>query len=341
MTTPQSHRRCLLQLIALAAFFWPLGGCEQFQNFNKRKAASAQVGDALATHALAQGGRRELDAGNIEQALVLFTRALEKDPNQIDAHIGIGDIHQVKGDYTRAAEQYDTARKINPQNFDANYKLGLMYHLLNRLSEAVATYLQALAINPDNFDANLNLATAYLQTSQPELAIPYGEKAVALNPESQPAYVNLGAIYSAVGRNEDAVNTYRGALDHGEMSAPIAVNLANALIKINAYERAVNTLDSMIRKEPRAEYYERLGYVHFKSGAMDKSQEAYQRALSLDARDFASLNGLGVIQMTSYLKGGSKDVALRDSAIASWQKSVRLNPDQPKIVDLISRYRAL
>jgi tetratricopeptide (TPR) repeat protein len=332
---------------ALAAFVLAvgvlLGGCEMFpfaEQFRSRKRAD-QISTALSTMALAQGGRRELQAGNLDRALQMFMKALERDPNQLDAHVGIGDIHQVKGDYAQAALQYETARNISPRSFEVNYKLGLMYHLLNRLQEAVDTYLQALTINPNNFDANLNLATAYLQIEQPGLALPYADKAVQLSPESQAAYVNLGAIYSALNRHEDAVTAYRSALDRGDLSPPIAVNLVNALVKINAFDRAINALDVMIRQEQRHEFYERLGYVHFKAGAYEQSMAAYEKALELNPGDFASLNGLGVNLMTSYLKNGAKEPALRDQAIASWQRSVRLNSDQPKIVDLISRYKGI
>ena len=45
--------------------------------------------------------------------------------------------------------------------------------------------------------------------------------------------------------------------------------------------------------------------------------------------------------MTRYILGGQKDSALHNQALEAWKKSVRLRPEQPKIVDLISRYQRM
>lgn len=295
---------------------------------------------SLATN-LVQRADQARAAGNNAEALALLQKALEADPANLQAHMGIGDIYEVSGDYERAAAQYAEARSLDPSHFGSNYKLGLMYHLLDRLRDAVAAYLSALTIDPNSFEANLNLATAYLQLGQPSLALPYADKAVRLNPSSQPAHVNLGTIYSSLGRHNDAVLAYRDAADRGELTPPIAMNLVNALIKTNNYQRAVNTLESLIRTDPRSQWYERLGYAYFKLSDFPKSMEAYERALQLDPNDTSALNGLGVNLMTRYIQSNREDRATRDRAIEAWRKSVQLNGQQSHIVDLIARYGTL
>ena len=315
-----------------------LAGCSEF------RIDTLQSEQQYRTHVannLVQRADQARAAGNNAEALMLLQKALEADPANLQAHMGIGDIYEVSGDFERAASQYATARSINPGHFGSNYKLGLMYHLLDRLREAVSAYLSALTIDPNSFEANLNLATAYLQLGEPSLALPYAEKAVRLNPDSQPAHVNLGTIYSSMGRHNDAVLAYRDAADRGDLTPPVAMNLVNALLKTGNYQRAVNTLETLIRTDARAQWHERLGYAYFKLSDFPRSLESYERALALEPNDTSALNGLGVNLMTRYIQGNREDRLSRDRALDAWRKSVQINGEQSHIIDLISRYGSL
>jgi hypothetical protein len=43
--------------------------------------------------------------------------------------------------------------------------------------------------------------------------------------------------------------------------------------------------------------------------------------------------------MTNYLMNNHEDQSLRDEALDSWRKSLRLQPSQSNIVDLLARYQ--
>lgn len=323
-------------LLIAAMLVGGLAGCEIAPRDDRRGS------DADAQQAIDQG-RQHLDERQLEAALAAFERALDENPRAVDAHVGIGDIHEVKGDYQTAARKYADAKRIDPGNFKAVYKLGLMYHLLDRVRDAIGEYLASLAIRPDSFEANLNLATAYLQLDQPQLGVPYAEKAVRLEPENQPARVNLGSIYAALGRYDAAIDEFRAAAELGDLEPPIALNLADAFLKTGRPMRALNTLMvlSRDRGKDNAAVHERIGYTYFKLKDYEKSLEYYDKALAIDPNDAASLNGKGVNLMTMYLRGDRQNTDLRDRAIAAWQRSVRVKPDQRKIIDLIARYRKL
>ncbi|MHC4994977.1 MAG: tetratricopeptide repeat protein [Planctomycetota bacterium] len=296
---------------------------------------------------LTELGATLVEEGNLENALRAFERALERDPNHVDAHVGVGDVYHQRGDFNVAADSYRQARDLNPSHYPANYKLGLMYHLLNRLQEAIESYLAALKLNPNSFEANFNLATAYLQTGQTTVALPYAERAVNLGareaePETlQAAFANLGAIYSSLGRHDDAVRSYLSAADQGELPPPIAGNLVNALIKTEEMQRALDTLSVLLVIEQKPEYYERLGYVNFKLGAYDDSLAAYDNALGMNPENTAALNGIGVNMMTRYLQNERRNPDERDQAVRAWQQSIQIDGDQPKILNLITRYSKL
>lgn len=325
-----------LLLIALSV----MSGCQETSRTASPSAKARSTAGSRENVAAAEGYMRQ---GMLDAALIAFEKALEENPRATQAHIGIGDIYEVKGDYQAAAQKYATAKAIEPGNFKAVYKLGLMYHFLQRLRDAINEYLAALAIDPNSFEANLNLATAYLQINEPALGLPYAQRAARLNPQSQPARANLGSIYMGLGQHEQAIDELRAAAELGDLNPQIAMTLADAFIKSGKPMRALNTLQVLARSsgDTYPAVYERLGYTYFKLNDFALSLEYYDKALAITPDEPSALNGKGVNLMTLYIRGDRKDLTLRDRAIASWQRSVQVKPDQKKIIDLIARYRKL
>ena len=281
------------------------------------------------------------EQGLDDQALVAFEAALRDNPRLVEAHLGIGDILRERGNYQSASKSYQRAATLAPNSFDAQYYFGLMQHLMGRVKQAVRIYLRALAINPDSFDANLNLGSAYLQIGSAAEALPYAQRATQLNAGHQLAWANLAAVYSLLQRYSEAVNAYRQAVGLGELAEPILLGLANAHIHLGHYDRSINVLQSLNRRSPSATAYERLGYAQFKMRRFDESLASFRAALSLNRDDTSALNGLGVCLMTMFLQSGRALPAQRDEALDAWRRSVQLQADQPKIVDLLTRYQRL
>ena len=316
---------CLLILTAA------LSGCATGINPVHQRAGEVQLKQA-------QEYRHQ---GLDEQALVAFESALKDNPALYEAHLGIGDILRERGDYAVASRSYQQAATIAPNSFNAQYYYGLMQHLLGRVKPAVRIYLRALAINPDSFDANLNLGSAYLQLGSAAEALPYANRATQLNANHQLAWANLAAVYSHLQRYSAAVNAYRQAVELGELAEPILLGLANAHIQLGHYDRSINVLQSLNRRSPSATAYERLGYAQFKMRRFDESLASFRAALSLNRDDTAALNGLGVCLMTMFLQSGRALPAQRNEALDAWRRSVQLRSDQPKIIDLLTRYQRL
>lgn len=278
------------------------------------------------------------DAGHYDEALSLFQQILAENPTITSAYLGIGEIYIVRQDYQRAEPAYARAARLEPRNFDAQYGHGLALQMLGRLVDAIRAYHRALTIAPDNFKANLNIATTYLQMDEPHSAIAFAEKAVEADPQSGPARVNLGAAYERVGRNADAVLQYEAAIELMEPSPEVMMNLINALARDDRYHEAVNTAEFLVRMAPTAKAYERLGWGHFKLAQYDESIEAYRKAVELDPNHWPALNGVGVNAINAWLVSKKRDDAAAREAKQALRRSLQANPDQPKVITLLSNY---
>ncbi|MEO0966318.1 MAG: tetratricopeptide repeat protein [Planctomycetota bacterium] len=326
-----------LYLAVTALAIATLGGCAL--DSSTRRENEAQRQERLAQQL--QDARNFADEGLDAQALAAFNAVLADNPDVTEAHLGIGDIYRQNDDYASAETAYANATVTDPNNLDAHYYLGLMRQLLGKVDQAVTAYLRALLIDPNDFNTRRDLAAAYLQLGEPGQALEHAVRATELDPDSQPAWTNLAAAYALLGDHAAAVDAYRQAAELGPLADQVLLGLADAHIKLGNLARAQNVLESLIRRNPTPTAYERLGYVQFKTRSYAQALRTFRQALRLDPGDTAALNGEGVALMTLYIRDGRIDPRLRDAAIASWRRSIQSNPNQTKIVDLLSRYEGI
>lgn len=278
-------------------------------------------------------------AGMKRPALIEFERAIENNPSLPQAYMGAAEIYREQGDFESASVRYGQAADLMPQNFEPRYSQGLMLQLLHRLSDAVRAYLKALEIKPDDFDANLNIATAYLEMNEPGSGLAYAQRAVQINPRSGPAHANLGSIYGALNRHQDAVNEYRQALELVELSPPLLLNLANSLGKVGRYDEMVNTLNQVIKIQPSAAAYERMGFAEFKLYRYDEALKNFRTSVEIDPNYAPGHTGIGVCLLNEYEFSKRTNDAFRAEALSNLRTSVQLDPRQTYVIDLINRYR--
>jgi superkiller protein 3 len=278
------------------------------------------------------------EAGEYDTALSIFGEILAENPTVTVAYLGIGDIHMDLREYAKAEPAYARAARLEPRNFDAQYGHGLALQMLERFVEAVRAYHRALTIQPEHVEANLNLATTYLEMKDPNRAVVFAEKAVESGLDNGPARANLGAIYEQLGRDAEAIDAYIAAIELMGNQPPLLMNLINALSRESRYREAANTAEVLTRIEPTAAAYERLGWCLFKLREYDDSLAAYREAVDIDPEHWPALNGIGVNSLNSWLLSKQRDEQAKASAGDAFRRSVRINPDQPKVVQLLLKY---
>lgn len=107
-----------------------------------------------------------------------------------------------------AIELFKKAIELNPDLEGPHLELGLLYYD-NRLYDLeMREYQEALRINPRNTDALFYLGEVYETKGLYELAIKEYEKVIKLDPEDATAYYNLGLTYLTQGQKEKALEMY-------------------------------------------------------------------------------------------------------------------------------------
>ena len=124
-----------------------------------------------------------------DQAQVEFERALELEDD----------------DPMAACTCYGRAIELDPDLVDAYVNLGRIAHEAGRASEAVRLYRIALEKTPDDPILYFNLALAVEDTGGIETALRHYQKATELAPDFADAHYNLAMLCEREGRKQDAV----------------------------------------------------------------------------------------------------------------------------------------
>jgi tetratricopeptide (TPR) repeat protein len=282
--------------------------------------------------------RLAMDAGQRDVALARLASAIEKNPQLGLAYITRGEILKQTGDYRAAAKDFEQATKLEPYNFSAQYQLGLMYQYLKEFTKSIAAYQKAVEIRPLDPNANMNLAVVYTQTGDAVHGLKYAQAAVNGAPDDPMAHANLASIYSQMGFASLAISEYKRAIELNGKLPDVYLLLANEYLKIGNYDQGRQVLEGAAALANTASVSERLGYAYYKMGRLEKAQAAYEDSLSISPSYYQSMNGLGVISMTRALAKQPADVALAKEALAYWRRSLHVEPNQPAIERLVTKY---
>ncbi|MCC5829918.1 MAG: tetratricopeptide repeat protein [Phycisphaeraceae bacterium] len=300
--------------------------------------------DAEARERMEQA-RSFMDQGRMASALAAFQLALQRDPRLVPAHVGVGDIYSDAGEYAIALRSYQRAVELDSTAYYPQFKVGQMHHFLDQIPQAIRGYLRALAIDPSGFDANHHLAAAYLQTGRAGDALPFARRAVELDHYSVEAWSQLAEALRVSGRYEEAVEAYGSAAELETIDPWIRMGMARSLIEIRRYEEAIELLAAIDEEVGGVEVLERWGFALFQlrdyRQALDRFDTAILRVEAAGGEDpelHRLLNGRGVCLMTLYIEGERANRSLHRQAIEAWRQSLRLRPNQPRIISLLSAY---
>ncbi|TDN67270.1 tetratricopeptide repeat protein [Paraburkholderia sp. BL10I2N1] len=147
-----------------------------------------------------------LSSGNTELALTLYDKALQADPNSIEAQLGLADTMYQAGDLERARVLYARTAGAAPSN--PRPKLGLARVALRqrRLDDAAALYRSLAVLLPDNPVTAEGLGTVLdLQGRHDEAQAVY-RTALRLHPEAQGLTTDLGLSLILANKPREAAN---------------------------------------------------------------------------------------------------------------------------------------
>ena len=143
------------------------------------------------------------------QARAATQKALELDDRLPEAYVAQGQLqYRFDWDWKGAENAISRALELDPNNLDAHFNNALLQMALGHLPEALAEIQTVEQLDPLSHQVQVLFGRILLRSGKPEEAILHLKRAIEREPRSVMAHGFLGEVYEQMGRYEEALAIY-------------------------------------------------------------------------------------------------------------------------------------
>jgi tetratricopeptide (TPR) repeat protein len=129
--------------------------------------------------------RAQIAQRRLNQAEISLSKALEINPESLDAQFRMGVIYTLRGLPSQASEYFTDVIAVKPDHPVAHYNLGMCYERSGDPEAAAKHYRKAIEYQPDYFEAHFLLAELLIREEKKDEARPLLERAAELRPADE------------------------------------------------------------------------------------------------------------------------------------------------------------
>jgi TolB-like protein/Tfp pilus assembly protein PilF len=167
--------------------------------------AAAHAGLGWAYLSMAGNGWTEFPQDMLARAEQHAQKALSLDPDDLDAHMLLSEVHSNRGQHDRALVEIDRALALNPSNAYSHAQRGATLLWAGRTEEAVTELETAFELDPYLDPGNaFSLGLAYYTARRHDDAVRFLQGEAVRNPDYVDNSMLLAAAYAQLGRTEDS-----------------------------------------------------------------------------------------------------------------------------------------
>lgn len=271
----------------------------------------------LSIDSLYDKANKQIANNDLGNALLTLKKICKHQKNNIEAHIGLGNIAGKLGRYKEAETAFRSAAKLQAMKGPALISLA-------QALEAQGEYTQAINIlnkyhknDTTNHDISLNIGVLYGKLNDFNNSIKYINEYIEKNDTNPFAYHCLASAYEALNENSFAAQFYNKALSLSPESAQIHNNYASLMQKLGEWDNALAHYQTAINISPNyAIAHHNIATLYLLQGKPKPSREHYSAAINIDNNYVEAIVGLG--------KTYALDNLYND-ALSSYNRAIQIN----------------
>ncbi len=280
---------------------------------------------------------------NIESAITVFNRSLERDPHYAMADAGLGEAYWYKFQLTHSAEWVSKATEACRRAIPSAAGHACLARVLDSTGQyerAAAEFEQAVRMDPTSDDAYRGLASAYEHLDRYADSEKTYRKAIELRPHYWAGYNWLGTFLFRRGRYAEAITMFAQVT----MLAPDSFrgynNLGAVYVATGQYREAIPVLEKSVRMRPAPDSYSNLGTAYFYQHDYPAAARAYRLALQSDEGSYPLWGNLGdALYWGTTTREESREAYRK--AIALADQALKVNPRNPTAASYKALYHAM
>jgi len=300
----------------------------------------------------------------VDYLIHLYSRAIEVNPQYIEAYYNLGRLYKDIGRKQRAFEVLIQATQIEYNFREVHFLLADLYRDTGAVSSAVVAYDQAVRLTPQDNEVYRKVVLAYkaalekdpknkeYRRAQNDVIHRYIEL-INRQPQTAEALYHLGNMYQAAGVGQRAISAYQMAIQLNPKYHEARYALAGLYQDIGRLQEATTMYQESVTSDPeKSASFLQLGDLAGRQKDYVKAKEYYKKAIDADPQNAKAFFHLGFISETEgrlqeavdlYSKAVSLDpqnaeayynlgnvyaaLQMNEKAVASYKKAVKAGPN--------------
>ena len=184
-------------------------GCQSTNNTHKQNKQQMRAKwQKTSSEMKLSAAMEQFDTGQYEQAETVAKECINSDLNLPDAHLLLGKVRLVRGDFSDAKSSFLTYVNLKQTSDEGWFLLALVCERLNDEAGAFKWYQKALELSPDNIDYTIAVGRMYVAQNDFVSAEKLYQAKIAANPADTDLKIAAAQMYLAWGQNDKAVGLY-------------------------------------------------------------------------------------------------------------------------------------
>lgn len=250
---------------------------------------------------------KQFSAGQLEQAVEAYERAIEADPLRIEYRIRLARIQVYAGQAEAAVTTATDAILLDPNNSTAHAVHALALDWTGNYADASDAAVRAIQLDSNNALAHAYYAEILVDQQRWAQAGDEARHALTLDPNSMDAYRVYGYYLEATSNYEDAIQAYQSALKINPNLAflymQVGVNYRTLAVKADTLEEQERDFDLAIQYFQRASAinpldvgpYLSIARTYVQMGQYGAASQYLEEALTINPADARVHGELGKV----------------------------------------------
>ncbi|MDW7695198.1 tetratricopeptide repeat protein [Flammeovirgaceae bacterium SG7u.111] len=247
--------------------------------------------DQLYAH-MFEAGVNDFNSDNLEGAIANFEKALIIFPADTNSVLNI-----INAGYN--IEDNDVVMKYAKKLIDMEYPKDFPYRVVSQL---IFTEAQPFQEKIDEYEGDLR--NLYLEVRTAEDSTKVKDEASAIQTKLDKATASAHEVY------EKALEYVNTGLEKFPQSQDLRTQQINSYLKLGRDEDAISAMEQALAEKPDdKQLHFNLGVLYDRIGNLEKSAEAYKKAIELDSEYFDAVFNLGAAYYTAgnkYINEGNE-----------------------------------
>ncbi len=210
--------------------------------------------DQLDAQELKMRGDQYRDTGEWEQAIALYSAAVEHQRDFWQAHANLAIAFGETNNYASAVSHAEEAILHGPPIAELHANLGEMLRRSEAYPEAKLAYNKAIEMNPRLVSAYYNLGQLYCLTNEYRSAMDVLGKAIELHGKNATFYNQLGVAQRNLQQFDQAIASFNQALRLDSASVEALCNLATVMKDQGRFNESILLFKDVLALDPEHIY---------------------------------------------------------------------------------------